>query len=322
MPSTVVQPKLRIDPWDPAYGASVDIDDLAATIEEVRLDVEDVAWAPISPTSPGVEIRCAFIDGVRRVDSRLFAETDGVGVPAVAGSWAVGVAWDSIPPRIDNIVIGRELIVSGGLTHADLIVEVGGNRLCFRSSSVPDVSLVAPIQHLQTQMRQAEADVARSIFTDGAADILVLDGPLHYFSANGPVLGFVKRQNRAYLPADRSLILGDLQPGQRTPLFVIGDQGMERYSWYTRIAWGRPIDGFMTGIVRIEISAEVGSQHAAELASLASGLFPRFASHAWHDPRAPQNLYPVGQLETLLRHRLGDGRLIRRGIETTLWRLA
>jgi hypothetical protein len=35
-----------------------------------------------------------------------------------------------------------------------------------------------------------------------------------------------------------------------------------------------------------------------------------------HDPRAPQNLYPIGGLEEQLRHSLGDHEWIRRHIET------
>ena len=34
-----------------------------------------------------------------------------------------------------------------------------------------------------------------------------------------------------------------------------------------------------------------------------------------HDARAPQNLYPIGGLETQLRHTLGDHDWIRRHIE-------
>ena len=42
------------------------------------------------------------------------------------------------------------------------------------------------------------------------------------------------------------------------------------------------------------------------------------ASHAPKDPRAPQNLIPVGGLERQLRHRLGDPQLILRGIKQKL----
>jgi hypothetical protein len=39
---------------------------------------------------------------------------------------------------------------------------------------------------------------------------------------------------------------------------------------------------------------------------------PRFASDPIRDPRAPQNLYPVGALEACLRHRMGDATIVRR----------
>jgi hypothetical protein len=47
-------------------------------------------------------------------------------------------------------------------------------------------------------------------------------------------------------------------------------------------------------------------------------VLPVFASQPGRDPRAPQNLYPVGALETQLRHRLGDAQLVRRAIEAHL----
>jgi hypothetical protein len=39
------------------------------------------------------------------------------------------------------------------------------------------------------------------------------------------------------------------------------------------------------------------------------------ASRAPKDPRAPQNLIPIGGLERHLRHRLGDPQLLLRGIK-------
>jgi hypothetical protein len=45
---------------------------------------------------------------------------------------------------------------------------------------------------------------------------------------------------------------------------------------------------------------------AARIASRVSATLPRYASARHKDPRAPQNLYPIGGLERDLRHRLGD----------------
>ena len=55
------------------------------------------------------------------------------------------------------------------------------------------------------------------------------------------------------------------------------------------------------------------------LADMVSHNLPRFASKPEHDPRAPQNLQPVGALEKRLRHELGDQRYIRRLIEDSLF---
>src|SRR5207302_1480240 len=148
------------------------------------------------------------------------------------------------------------------------------------------------------------------------ADLFVLDGPLTYFSLEGPVIGMVKRQIRPYLDSEQVSILGRLGVGERTPVFTLTDQRLERFSWYARIAARRPIDGVMTGIVRLETSTAMGGQLAKQLADTTAAVLPRFATEFGRDPRAPQNLYPVAELERNLHHRLGDHALIKRAIET------
>ena len=91
-----------------------------------------------------------------------------------------------------------------------------------------------------------------------------------------------------------------------------------RYSWYLRIAYGRAIESELTGIARLEAPAARGLDEARQLADLSARLLPRFASDAARDPRAPQNLYPIGGLEAQLKHRLGDPSVVRRAIEAQL----
>jgi len=50
------------------------------------------------------------------------------------------------------------------------------------------------------------------------------------------------------------------------------------------------------------------------LANVTTAVLPRFASKNHKDPRAPQNLYPVGGLERELRHRLGDQQMLYRAL--------
>lgn len=310
---------LRVDPWDPEYGGSLEFDPLDELPQAVELDVEDLPWQPVKPESVDELPCCAFLDGVRRIDLRLFAEDENEApAPALAGSWAVGTAWSTRPPSIGEIVVGRNLVVGGGIRHPNLLPRIGRDELRYEYVGVGGSTPIDPIVGLQNTMREAEAALARRVFHEGRADLLVLDGPLTYF-ANGAVVGMIKRQSRSYLPNGRAGILNDLAAGERTPLFQLGEQRLERFSWYLRLGPKRPIDGPMTGVARLEVAKEVGLDRARELASLTSSVLPRFASVVGRDPRAPQNLYPVGELERVLKHRMGDAALVKRSLEVAMW---
>ena len=101
----------------------------------------------------------------------------------------------------------------------------------------------------------------------------------------------------------------------RTPLFGLMDQEAELrgYSWYTRISPVRAPWHDHAGIVRCEARAGVRLDGARELADRVTALLPRYAGRP-SDPRTPQNLAPVGGLETWLRHRMGDRAMVRRAL--------
>jgi hypothetical protein len=310
--------KLRVDPWDPEYGGSIEFEPDMGPPTGLALGVEvGGTWNPVPPPAAQSNVCCAFIDGVRRVDVRLFAEEGAVAAPALAGSWAVGVAWSSLPPQIADVRLGRELVVGGGLSADALEIEIGHRRIKFQPRSVTGVTPLEPIQGLQNAMREAEAMLAQDALSGGRAELVVSDGPLSYF-ASGPAIGLVKRQSRAYLDGDHAQVLGRLQAGDRTPIFKFGEQRLERYSWYLCLAPRRAIDGAMAGLVRLEVLTNGGIDNARELADLTGAVLPKFAPIPGRDPRAPQNLYPVGALESRLRHRLGDPALIRRALETAI----
>jgi hypothetical protein len=312
--------KLRIDPWDPEYGASVEPDPDLGPPPGLALDAEVAgAWAPIpsSPHGEGLPC-CAFVDGVRRIDARLFAEEGDTEAPALAGSWAVGCARSTQPPAIDDIRVGRELVVGGGMSATAIEPLIGTLRLTFEPRSVSGLTPLDPIQGLQNAMREAEATLAEEVLAAGDVDLVVSDGPLTYFSA-GPAVGMIKRQSRSYLDADRAKVLGRLGKGDRTPIFKLGEQRLERYSWYLRLAERRPIDGTMSGIVRLEVAAQDGLDSARLLAGFTGAVLPRFAPRTGRDPRAPQNLFPISALESALRHRLGDLALVRRALEAEIY---
>ncbi len=310
---------LRVDPWDPEYGASVETDeDPDRPPPPIEFD-EPVPWQAIQPEVPPDVLCCAFIDGVRRVDIRLFAEDGDLVAPALAGSVAVGVAWSSHPPSIEDVRVLRTLVIGSGLTGPSLTAEIGDHRLDYVSHSSTARTPKDALQVLQNRMRQEEESLAVSVATTGKAQLIIQDGPLTYVGKAAAV-GMIKRQTQRYLDPMRQQLLATLTVGQRTPLFRFENQRLPRHSWYARIAPRRPIDGTLAGLVRLELHADVELTRAREVADLTTGMLPRFAAPMWRDSRSPQNLYPVGQLETVLRNRLGDSDVIRRGLETALWR--
>jgi hypothetical protein len=102
-----------------------------------------------------------------------------------------------------------------------------------------------------------------------------------------------------------------LRAGQRTPVFHLGTV-WGGFSWYLRLpgASGAP----WSGIVRVECSPDLTPSEAISLADISGVTLPRFASSAYKDPRAPQNLVPIAGLERRLRSMLGDARVLHRAL--------
>jgi hypothetical protein len=165
-------------------------------------------------------------------------------------------------------------------------------------------------------MRRRETELAVECAASGES-LVLLDGPLSFLKVyDAPVVGYVKRLLRPYLDAEAFALVPALEVGERTPLFLLPD--LERYSWYQRIGHGRVIDAALAGIVRLEVSSALALDTVRGLADATAAALPRLASDHTRDPRAPQNLLPVGALETELRRRLGDTLLVRRALEARL----
>jgi hypothetical protein len=176
----------------------------------------------------------------------------------------------------------------------------------------------APLAELQQRMRQAEGQLAEQLCTDGY--LTIVDGPLSYVrSRDLPVVGYVKTHSRPLLDMEWHVRVPELTAGQRTSLFALGS---DRYSAYLRLDPIRPNSGPWTGIVRIEIPQSAGLAVAVSVANAVAVTIPKYAGIPHRDPRAPQNLQPIGALETHLRHLLGDGGLACRAVRESVAALA
>jgi hypothetical protein len=311
---------LRADPWSPEYGMG-----FQAAMEEKPLAadpfVETTDWsAPCSPM-PGEAGPMWFVDGVRRVEMRLIAEDDeGRRAAGLFGCFAVGaVRCDGQASFVAEPIVERVVVAGAGIMPERIDLRVAGTAFSFMPATSGGSDPDAPLLELQRLMQQAEASYAREA-AEHDRRVVVVDGRLNLLTpTRANVVGMVKRFVRHYLEPEQGALLPRLGPGQRTPLFALGAERtpVDRYAWYTRLVPLRPAWHDQAGIVRCEVRAGLGVVEAVRLADTVTAALPAFAGRR-ADPRAPQNLAPVGALEDWLRHRMGNARLVRRSLQEWL----
>ena len=313
--------RMFVDAWDPSYGSSFEGGDVAdgpasASSAQVDTDVEVPAaeWAPLdvrpSVRRPDVVF---LVDGVRRNDAGLWtAEEDGTSYAGLAASFAAGVVRCDLGRGAAELVGAR--VGRGLFTASPSAGDVRAGSVCYeihRVSGTGEASkLPAAVQAPLTALEIDISAVARDGGSDGT-DLLVVDGPLRNRRQLPRTIGYVKTQQKQYLPAALTAVVTALRPGQRTPVFHLGTV-WGGWSWYLRLpgASGAP----WSGIVRVECSPDLTAEQAIELAEISGATLPRFASSAYKDPRAPQNLVPIAGLERRLRGMLGDARVLHRAL--------
>jgi len=177
---------------------------------------------------------------------------------------------------------------------------------------------------IQNVMLKAEERLAAELLAKEPETLVIRDGQLRWYDKPNAMLGYVKTMHKNYLPGDCAALLWKLEPGERTPIFCIGKEGdiRRRWSWYLRSGTSDVCPkrlGYheLQGIVRLELYREaVLLDKAVEIADQSTYLIPQYASHPSRDPRAPQNLTPVGALERELGRRMGDRAVIERRLRS------
>jgi hypothetical protein len=312
--------RMFVNAWDPAYGSSFEGDGgdgpASASSAQVDTDVEVPAaqWAPIDVAGG---VRCPdvvlLVDGVRRNDAGLWTEEeDGVSYAGLAASYAAGVVRCDLRNGVAELAGAR--VARGLFTASPSAGDVVAGSVRYeihRVNGTGEASkLPAAVQGPLTALEIEVSADARQHGSDGA-DLLVVDGPLRNRRQLPRTIGYVKTQQKQYLSAQLTQVVTALRAGQRTPVFHLGTV-WGGWSWYLRLPGtsGAP----WAGIVRIECSPDLTVDQAIELAELSQATLPRFASSAYKDPRAPQNLVPIAGLERRLRGLLGDARVLHRAL--------
>lgn len=292
---------LAVEGWRPTFDAPAIPDDaMPAADTPGQIDVETPAddWAPRTPAAEQAD-DVVFVDGVRRIDARIWASDDSDARLALAVSYAAGAV------RCNGTAVIEACEVRRGLFGPVGLPELAGRGACWRPSAVQGGEPQDLLNDVHTRMFELERDVARRY---EGGPLLVVDGPLRRPIA---AIGYVKTHKLAYLPPAVSHVVSELAPGQRTPVFLLqSGGGFNRFSWYLRLPYGS--GGPWAGVVRCEAPADLALPELFRLADTAAATLPSFASQPHKDPRAPQNLYPIAGLERRLTHHLGDAAYLER----------
>jgi hypothetical protein len=390
--------RFSVDGWDPSYGMSLEVEEqLGESTARVETGVElpGGQWRAIDPDPAAVlPPALLFVDGVRRIEARVWIDDEvpgggGGAGPGGAGPGGAGerpgggpggglsgtdlaggdlmggdlmpgdlMGGDLMPGDLMRGDLMRGDLAGGGpatdasaalcasyaagvvcccerqahvilvearrglftvARHARDIATWAGNYPAYRTAANPAVPLSVTLS-AALQRRLGEVEVATAIAARAAlaghgvppgSDLLVVDGPLRGRQHLPRALGYIKSHRASYLPPALNALVGALAPGQRTPVFLMGTS-WDRHTWYLRLPGGSGAP--WAGVVRIECSADLKAPEAIELAALSQRVLGRFASAAYKDSRAPQNLYPIAGLERELRRRLGDPRVLYRAL--------
>ncbi|CAN5649185.1 hypothetical protein BH18ACT6_BH18ACT6_01330 [soil metagenome] len=295
--------KFSVQAWAPEYGPTAGQELGEGDTVDVNPELRESDWRPLAVgTDPAPE--ALFVDGVRRVDANLWIESpEGAIVLALAASYAAGAVLSNHRATVIAEEVRRGIFTSAPNAES-VTTRYGDYQVHLTEGDLPEKLWLG----LQGQMSVLEGMVAAAHID---VPLIVVDGPLSHRRHVPGAVGYIKTQHVHYLPEPLRPILGRLQAGERTPIFLIGGGAWNRLSWYAKLPLKSSTS--VDGLIRAEVAA-ADLDSARRVADLMTATILRFASEAHKDPRAPQNLYPIGGLERRLRHRLGDRELMIRGL--------
>ena len=299
--------EFSVESWAPEYGSSLNVSSIEDADDQADATVERALdkWTPIDPAPATRPDEIAFIDGIQRIDARIWIHENGISTPAVCVSVAAGATvCASGAATTQGVRVARSLVAPASSTAGPIITRHAIYEFVPAQDASPEAAYLA----IHGRRTELEVGVARSV----ATDLVVFDGPLRGHVDHLGV-GYIKTHHKIYLPREVQAILGSLADGQRTPLFFLGGgPGGGRWSWYLRLPGPRVHP--MSGIVRLELPGTGTAAEAIARAEHVSACLPEFASEPHKEPRAPQNLYPISGIERELRRRLGDAHLLERAL--------
>ncbi|MEZ5258574.1 MAG: hypothetical protein R2705_17275 [Ilumatobacteraceae bacterium] len=175
--------RFAVDQWDPSYGVANESDTEAAesgATLDTALEVPTDSWCPIHPAPVATAPVVGFVDGVRRVDARVWivpdGDPDGVAVPGVCASWASGAAVCGPGGAVidpESVVVGRTLAAPVEPARSEPLVTRHATYLPVEAHGPTPQDLWWAVQ----QMLDGEARVTAAVRARWPQSLLVVDGP-------------------------------------------------------------------------------------------------------------------------------------------------
>jgi hypothetical protein len=307
----------KLEAWNPEYALPDRLEE-GEGLEDIKAHYEG-DWTARSPKrqAPTDWPIVYLVDGRQRIDAQI---ANSRGHRALLATVIAGaVVRDGAGIRPVGEPLKRHILLHSGDLEEPLPPGLGHYQLVETKKSDP----ASMRSRVTEEMRRLEASLVNEL----EGGLVIVDGQIYRgeksYTAPERVLGYTKTQAAIYLGAEQQALLYELKPYQRTPIFMIPGKAINRpldvFSWYVRLPL-KPTATFYTGasLLRIEtISPE--PYQAIRLADLSVSIFCDMASSPAKDPRAPQNLIPVGGLEQWLGRHLGQGEVARRRIMQALF---
>ena len=261
-----------------------DEDDTKAGRVDLDYERPQSAWAAIGPADPPDDCPVRFIDGSIR------SKTVGSIVVGMRRRPLIAAAVSAAALELDGRSLRRGLgartakvlaVHSNGIDEADL-------RDAFHALDAVDVKLLTSEVEAQGDfdtLRRTTRSIAMLAMEEAERDVMLaemtkptlMDGLLERRLAaqkhDVPVIGLVKRQMATYLPAGLQELTYSLQPGERTPAFVLDTpQHVTLVNTYVRLS-SQTGASPSYGVVRVTVPLEyVEREHRSDMPAYLSGL--------------------------------------------------
>jgi len=316
---------LKLDPRPTAYdsvAAATRDDEESTSMLDANFELSD--WRGIAPALPEGEPApsLAFVDGVQQYDARFSAEGDGWPIPGVLATYAAGAMCPGAGEPLRHVIVQRAAILAKGARPSPIDIRTSRTPPLAPHRYHPEPAAGDDPAALETKLNQLRADVEATIarrLLDERFGLVIVDGRLPQHAAGA--VGLIKTPQRVPPTADAHIdVLRNLRAGERSPIFIRARSARRYYSWFICLATPGPHDLALSGLALIEMDDSLSRTEVTRAADITAAVLPRYAPAPHRDPRAPQNLLPVGQLERELRRRMGQREYVARLIRESFAR--